>query len=120
MSRDPGLDTLLELHGTEYTEDNGYWFKIEARRVEPSETVPHGIRYSLTLHDNHNQRILGFDNAHAVKSRRAGGYSGQIIEYDHKHMSMKDKGTPYVFTDAQHLLEDFFSEVNRIMKEVSK
>ena len=29
MKRDPGLDVLLELTGTEYTEENGYWYKIE-------------------------------------------------------------------------------------------
>jgi len=30
MGKDPGLDVLLDLHGTEYTEGNGYWYKIEA------------------------------------------------------------------------------------------
>ena len=47
--RDVGLETLLALDGTEYTEENGYWYKIEAFLIEPSEERPHGIRYNLTL-----------------------------------------------------------------------
>ena len=70
MGKDPALDVLLELNGTEYTEDNGYWYKIEAWKVEPSKEIPHGIHYNLTLHNNHNKRIMGFDNAHAVKSKK--------------------------------------------------
>lgn len=30
MAYDDGLSILLELNGTEYTEENGYWYKIEA------------------------------------------------------------------------------------------
>lgn len=40
------------------------WYKIEAWTIESSEHVPHGIRYNLTLHNNYNKRIMGFDNAH--------------------------------------------------------
>ena len=61
VSRHPGLDVLLELSGTEYTEHNGYWYKIEAWKVQCSDEVPHGVRYNLTLHDKHNTRIMGFD-----------------------------------------------------------
>lgn len=61
---DNGLDVLLDLNGTEYTEENGYWYKIEAWRVKVTKERPHGIRYNLTLHNNYNKRIIGFDNAH--------------------------------------------------------
>ncbi len=47
--------------------DNGYRVKIDARRVAPNAQIPHGIRYSLTLHDRYNRRVPGFDNAHATK-----------------------------------------------------
>ena len=120
MGKDPGLDVLLELHGTEYTEENGYWYKIQAWQVEPTKEIPHGIRYNLTLHDNHNKRIMGFDNVHAVKSRKRGKFKGRIVAYDHQHKSAADKGSLYVFSDPQQLLTDFFVEVNRIMKEVSQ
>ena len=120
MGRDPGLDVLLDLHGTEYTEENGYWYKIEAWQVKPCPEIPHGIRYNLTLHNNYNRRIMGFDNAHAPKSRKRGKFKGRIVAYDHRHKSAKDKGTPYIFSSAQQLLEDFFNEVNKIMKEVKQ
>jgi len=63
---------------------------------------------------------MGFDNAHAVKSRKRGKFKGRIVAYDHQHKSAIDKGTSYVFASAQQLLEDFFTEVNRILKEVSQ
>ena len=120
MGRNPGLDVLLDLHGTEYTEENGYWYKIEAWQVKPCPEIPHGIRYNLTLHNNYNRRIMGFDNAHAPKSRKRGKFKGRIVAYDNRHKSAKDKGTPYIFSSAQQLLEDFFNEVNRIMQEVKQ
>lgn len=67
---DTGLETLLLLNGEVFPMDNGYWTKIEAYRVTPSEHIPHGIRYSLTLHDRHNVRLLGDDNAHGIKPQR--------------------------------------------------
>ncbi|VEG89926.1 toxin-antitoxin system TumE family protein [Legionella spiritensis] len=119
MKSDIGLEILLSLDGTEYTEENGYWYKIEASRVEPTKERPHGIRYNLTLHDNYNQRILGFDNAHAVKAKKQGYYTGTIVSYDHVHRSIKDKGTPYEFKDAEQLLNDFLNEVNSILNKLN-
>jgi hypothetical protein len=120
MEQDITLTILLDLHGTEYTEENGYWYKIEAWQVSPSKEIPHGIRYNLTLHDYHNKRIMGFDNAHAIKSKSRAKFKGRIVAYDHKHNSAVDAGTPYAFANAQQLLSDFFNEVNRILKEVAK
>ena len=51
IDKDPGLETLLELDGEVFPMENGYWTKIEAHRVSPSDQIPHGIRYSLSLHD---------------------------------------------------------------------
>lgn len=120
MGKDPGLETLLELNGTEYTEDNGYWYKIEAWLVNPTKEIPHGIKYNLTLHNNYNKRVMGFDNAHAVKSKRRSKFKGRIVTYDHQHQSAIDKGTPYAFSSAEQLLTDFLQEVDRILKEVTK
>ena len=119
MKSDVGLEVLLSLDGTEYTEENGYWYKIEASKVEPTKEKPHGIRYNLTFHDNYNQRILGFDNAHAVKAQKHGYYTGTIMSYDHVHRSIKDKGVPYEFENAQQLLNDFLNEVNSILSKLN-
>jgi len=119
MKPDVGLEILLSLDGTEYTEENGYWYKIEASKIDPTKERPHGIRYNLTLHDNYNQRILGFDNAHAVKAKKHGYYAGTIVSYDHVHRSIKDKGIPYEFESAQQLLNDFLNAVNSILCELN-
>jgi hypothetical protein len=109
MKPDFGLETLLLLDGTEYTEENGYWYRIEAYQVLPSQERPHGIRYNLTFHNASNERIMGFDNAHAVVNPRR--YGGRIIVYDHVHRHEQDKGVPYEFISAQQLLKDFFDWV---------
>ena len=119
MKPDAGLEILLSLDGTEYTEENGYWYKIESSKIEPTKERPHGIRYNLTLHDNYNQRILGFDNAHAVKAKKHGCYAGTIVSYDHVHRSIKDKGVPYEFENAQQLLNDFLNDVNSILNKLN-
>jgi|SRR5690554_6191146 len=114
---DPVIETLLELDGSILDQEGGYWVKLEARRVEPSDSIPHGIRYSLTLHEPCGQRILGYDNAHAVKPPKKYRFAGRILAYDHKHRHASDKGVPYEFQDAQQLLCDFFADIDRVLLE---
>jgi hypothetical protein len=115
--RQTGLDTLLDLHGEVWVQDGGYWIKVEAWTVEPTEAVPHGIRYSLTLHDPGGTRILGYDNSHATKPPKK-GFGGRRLEYDHIHRHAKDKGVPYEFSSAGQLMKDFFNDVDKLLKEL--
>ncbi len=118
MSRpDIGLETLLELDGNVLEQEGGYWIKMQARQIPASEHAPHAIQYSLTLHDRYGTRVLGYDNAHAVKPPKNFRFAGQRLPYDHRHRTSSDKGVPYAFESAQRLLEDFFSEVDRVIKE---
>lgn len=112
-----GLNTLLDLDGSVLEQEGGFWIKIEAREIAPSEVALHGIRYSLTLHDRYGTRVLGYDNAHAVKPPKKFKFAGQRLPYDHRHRTASDKGVPYMFESAQRLLEDFFAEVDRVIKE---
>lgn len=119
MATDTGLATLLDLDGSIIAQEHGCWVKIEAWAVPASREMPHGIRYSLTLHDRHGKRILGYDNAHALKPPRK-GFSGTRLEYDHRHRHASDKGVPYAFGSAYQLLADFFAEVDAVLKEMSE
>lgn len=114
---DPVIDTLLDLDGSILDQEGGYWIKLEAWRVEASSSTPHGVRYSLTLHEPYGRRILGYDNAHAVKPPKKYKFAGRILAYDHKHRHASDKGVPYEFKDAQQLLSDFFADVDRVLLE---
>lgn len=114
MAHGKDIDTLLDLDGVIIDQVGGYWTKFEARRILPTEGIPHGIRYSLTLHDRHGERMMGFDNAHAVKSRKKGKHQGKKT-YDHHHRNSNDEGIPYEFVDAHQLLKDFWSEVDKIL-----
>lgn len=120
MREDWGLKTLLDLHGQIIDQEGGYWVKIEVWAVPVSRDIPHGVRYSLTLHEPYGRRILGYDNAHAVKPPKRFKYSGIRLPYDHKHRHPSDKGVPYEFKDAQQLLSDFFEEVDLIMEKARK
>jgi hypothetical protein len=111
---DTGLEFLLEMDGEVFPMDNGYWTKIEARIVVPNDKVPHGIRYSLTLHDRNNVRVLGYDNAHGLKPKKK-KFGAKKTEWDHRHE--KNRVESYEFENAAQLLVDFWNDVNRIMKE---
>lgn len=120
MKRDPGIDTLLDLDGEILDQGDGYWIKIEAKRVATKVEIPHGIRYSLTLHDASGTRLLGYDNAHAVKPARRHRFTGQRLGNDHRHRFPTDRGVSYEFMDAQQLLNDFFADVDRTLEELRK
>jgi len=67
--RDRGLDALLDLDGVVYALSDDpapYWVKFVVKQVPASPERPHGLSYSLTLHDPQGDRVLGFDNAHPV------------------------------------------------------
>lgn len=89
---DASLDTLLDLDG---------------------EIFPNGIRYSLTLHDRNNTRVLGFDNAHTFKPKK-NRYTARKITWDHKHKM--EKVRTYEFESASRLIEDFWKDVEKILK----
>jgi hypothetical protein len=108
---DHTLETFLELDGGVFFQPTGEWTKIEARRVEPSRGRSHGVKYSLTLHRRSGERILGYDNAHAVDAHRR-------VEWDHKHLEKTI--VPYDYVDAGMLLMDFFTDVNRWLKDEHK
>ena len=109
-----GLDYLLELDGEIFPMDNGYWTKIEAKRVGASNNVPHGIKYSLTLHDKNNVRIIGYDNAHGIRPSKT-KFRAMKTQWDHRHERSRIKA--YEFKSAAELLEDFWNDVNKIMRK---
>ena len=113
--RDPGLDTLLDLHGqTLFVDDIGHWVKFVVVRTEATAERPHGLNYSLTLHAPDGERLVGSDNAHGV---REGGGPGtrRRRERDHRHRLRSIR--PYEYTDAAALLEDFWKEVDEVLRE---
>jgi hypothetical protein len=44
-NEDETLQTLLDLDGEIFALDKGYWTKFEVRRIEPTQQIPHGVRY---------------------------------------------------------------------------
>ena len=120
MQAAKGIENLLDLNGNIVQQEHGYWIEIHVWRVDPTNEIPHGVRYSLTLHEQNGKRAMGYDNAHAVKPSGKYKYAGQVLPYDHKHRHIADKGVPYEFKDAYPLLGDFFADVDRVLKEAEK
>ena len=114
------LENLLSLDGERYFIDRGgkYWVKFEARRAEASEHIPHGIRYSLTLHGPGNKRILGYDNSHGIKPKGKKKYGAKRTAWDHRHLEQKTE--TYEFDSPEALVADFWDDVEKILKEVEK
>ena len=112
---DPGLDTLLLLDGqTLFVDEKGHWVKFVVVRTEVTPGRPYGLKYSLTLHAPDGTRLVGFDNAHAVKKRPGPG-ARRRKEGDHRHRLRAIQ--PYEYKAAATLLEDFWKEVNAVLKE---
>ena len=101
---EPGLTALLDLDGEIFPMVNGFWTKIDAKIVMQSDGIPHGVRYSLTLHNRSNLRVLGYDNAHQFKTGRR-GFETKVTEWDHKHERNRVKS--YAYQSAGQLMEDF-------------
>jgi hypothetical protein len=112
MKYDLGLDLLLQLDNEVFPMENGYWTKIEAKTVISNEHIPHGIKYSLTLHNPNNIRVLGYDNAHAIKPKKK-KYGAKRLVWDHKHK--KKIVEVYEFESAAQLLEDFWNDVESFL-----
>lgn len=67
---DSGLDYLLSLNGeVQGQNEEGYYIQFDVIAVKASRERPHGIKYSLTLHDPWGKRLMGFDNAHGQPAR---------------------------------------------------
>jgi hypothetical protein len=111
---DHSLDTLLFLDGETFVLASGFWVKFVAKQVPVSPERPHGLHYSLTLHDQDNQRVPGFDNSHSIIEETGPGARTRI-EYDHKHKGERIRF--YVYANAATLLGDFWSEVELILEE---
>ena len=110
-----GFGFLLAFDGRTHLLEKGYWLKFEIRRVAPDESRPHGLRYSFTLHGPTGKRLIGFDNAHAVRPSGS-RFKKETVGFDHWHRTATDAGRPYRFIDAERLVDDFFKDVNRVLQ----
>jgi hypothetical protein len=113
---DYGLEFLLAFDGRVHHLRGGYRINFEIRRVEASKERPHGLSYSFTLHAPDGARLVGFDNAHrvpAIGSR----FKRSPEARDHWHRAQDDPGRPYVFKDAATLIDDFFDEAERVLRQ---
>ena len=90
--------------------------QIRDQRVNATRRRPHGLSYSFTLHAPDGERLIGFDNAHAV-SATGSRFKKRPHAGDHWHRTERDRGQPYEFKDVETLIDDFFDAVERVLQE---
>lgn len=102
---DDAIHRLLSYDRHRYEMDNGWSIRFRVRIAPLTTGRPHGIKYSLTLHDAQGRRLLGFDNAHGIPRASA---------YDHQH-GFRSAGAPhtYEYRSGDELIADFFDAVER-------
>ena len=88
----------------------GHWVALRVKRVPVSAAKPHGIDYSLALIGPKDERLVCYDNAHPVRTGRK-----KPKARDHRHV--RDRARPYAYSDAETLMRDFWTDVERILKE---
>ena len=117
--RDTSLDNLLFLDGERFVvdADGKCWVTFEVKQCRATPVWPHGAKYWLTLHDEDGQRLLGFDNAHAIH-KGSGPRAPTRIAYDHKHSGEQIQF--YGYEDAVTFLTNFWTEVEMILQNRSK
>jgi len=113
---DHSLEFLISFDGRVHYLKKGYWLKFEITRLEPTVKRPHGLSYSFSLHAPDGTRLVGFDNAHDAPNRGS-QFRRRERSTDHWHRTERDPGRPYVFKDAETLIDDFFGEVERVLRE---
>jgi len=113
--RDHSLELLLDLDGLQFAQEGGYWIKYEISDVAKTPERPHGIKYSLTLHDPQGERIFGIDNAHRPK-KRSGPAAKSKRPKVANHLHRGGRAYAYEFKGAETLLADFDKGVNAALK----
>jgi len=111
---DRSIERLLEMDDQIYEVGGGYWVKFEACRVPPTTSKPHGVDYSLCLLGPKDLRHVCYDNAHPVRSGRPPGGKMSLTN-DHRHIGAVVE--PYNFIDAETLLNDFWTDVEKVLKQ---
>ena len=110
------LEVLLSFDGVshELLPVNAVEFVVE--RTAKTAERPHGVSYALVFRPIEGEPYVRFDNAHAAE-RPGGRFVKASPAHDHWHRDENDPGRPYTFTTAAKLLDDFWTEVKRIMNE---
>jgi hypothetical protein len=68
----------------------------------------------MTLHAANGERLVGYDNAHAVS---VGTGPGRRASATHDHRHRHGRTRPYDFSDAATLTQDFWNDVDAALRE---
>jgi hypothetical protein len=110
---DSTLYLLLDLDGEILEMGQGYWVEIHATRIPPTPEKPHGIDYSLCLFDPKDRCLVRYDNAHPIRVNARSRKRTTTSDHVHRRKEVK----PYSYSNAETLVSDFWTDVERILKK---
>jgi hypothetical protein len=112
-SKKCGLHRLKNLEGLVLDQGNGYWAQINAC-FEP-DSVSHGMRFLLSLHDHKGKQLLVYEIDHEKNSVPL----DQFIVLRHPYDPISRKAWPYMqrchYFTLPDLLADFFMEIDAVI-----
>ena len=105
MSDSPSDDEreyFLNLNRQWIRYEKDYWATFRVRAVEASPQRPHGFEYSLSLHDEKDDRVLGYNNAHGVDVASGPARTARRpVAWDHVNRRGKKAGAVCVYSAIQ-------------------
>jgi Family of unknown function (DUF6516) len=113
---DRSIDDLLFLDGNVYEVGGGFWVECHVRRVPVSPERPNGVDYGLCLINPEGERMVCYDNAHAISTGRVPSRK-LIVPHDHRHRHRRGAVEPYAYVNAGQLVTDFWVDVEQVLKE---
>lgn len=94
--------------------ESNHWVPFVVHRVPVTEAKPHDLDYARTPHGPDGERLVGFDNAHAVRETTGpGGRKPKAQDHRHRLKTVR----PYEYRDAAMLLADFWTEAEAVLRE---
>ncbi|VTZ65916.1 conserved hypothetical protein [Sinorhizobium medicae] len=99
---------------TFFVDANGHYrVKFVVKRVKADERNPHGLNYSPCMISRASALS---DSIMPIQSPTQGGPAGKKrVVNDHRHRFKTIR--PYDYKDAATLLEDFWAQVDSVLKE---
>src|SRR5262245_23109695 len=102
-SKPEGWDYLLDLDRQWIGYEKGYWATFRVSVVAADEGRPHGLQYSLSLHDPNDDRLLGYNNAHPIDVATGPARKSKRPK-EHDHINRRGRRVvPYKFATPAKL-----------------
>jgi hypothetical protein len=112
------LGLLLAFDGRWHFYERGYSIRFKIQRKDPTPTHPPELNYWFAFHAPDGRPLMGFDNSLPILTREWHSKE-RPTKTHHWYRTEHHPEQAYEFQDVDTLLQDFFSEVCRLLDDFS-